>query len=62
MDYKSIRYSQPNLEISSKKVLEAVSKPHLRPNGRVVPRIKMLTYSRVRSAFEPIHALPSGMI
>jgi hypothetical protein len=42
--------------------LEVVSKPHLRPNGCVVPRIKMLTYWRVRSAFNPRDAFPLNLI
>jgi hypothetical protein len=42
--------------------LEVVSKPHLRLNGCVVPRIEMLTYSRVRSAFNSRNALPLNLI
>jgi hypothetical protein len=34
-------------------LLEAVSKMHLTLNGCVIPRIKMLTYWRVRSALKP---------
>jgi hypothetical protein len=41
---------------------ELVSKPHLAPDGCVVPRIEMLTYLRVRSAFNPRDALPSNTI
>jgi hypothetical protein len=42
--------------------VEVVSKPHLRPNGCVAPRIEMLTYSRVRSAFNSRDALPLSLI
>jgi hypothetical protein len=42
--------------------VEVVSKPHLRPNGCVVPRIEMLTYSRVRSAFNSRDALMHTLI
>ncbi len=42
--------------------MEAASKPRLRPERCVVPRIEMLTYFRVRSAFNPRDALLSGLI
>jgi len=42
--------------------LEAVAKLRLRPDGYVVPQIEMLTYYRVRSAFNPRCALPSNLI
>jgi len=42
--------------------LEEFSKPHLRPNGCVVPRIEMLTYLRVRSASNARDALPLNLI
>jgi len=35
---------------------------HLTSNGCVVPRIEMLTYYRVRSAFNPRDALPLNVI
>ena len=41
---------------------EVIPKPHLRLNGCVAPRIKMLTYYRVRSAFNPRGALPLSLI
>ena len=42
--------------------LEAVLKPHLRPNGCVVPRIEILTYYRVRSVFNSRDAVPLNLI
>ncbi len=42
--------------------LEVFSKPHLRLNGCVVPRIEILTYLRVRSVFNPRNALPLNLI
>ena len=42
--------------------LEVVSKPHLRPNGCVVPQIEILTYSRVRSVSNSRDALPLSLI
>jgi hypothetical protein len=40
-------------------LLEAVAKPHLRPNGCVIPQIEILTYSRVRSKTRvPIRGKP----
>jgi hypothetical protein len=35
--------------------------PRQRPNGFVVPRIEMLTYWRVRSAFNPRDASPLNL-
>jgi hypothetical protein len=43
-------------------LLEVVSKPHLRPNGCVVPQIEILTYYRVRSVFNLRDALPLNLI
>ena len=43
-------------------ILKLASKPHLTANGCVVPRIEMLTYERVRSAFNPLDALPLTVI
>jgi hypothetical protein len=44
------------------KSLEAISKKHLRPDGFVVGRFKMLTYYYVCSAFSPANASPSNLI
>jgi hypothetical protein len=44
------------------KVLEAISKPHLVPDGYVENLFKMLTYSRVCCAFSSVLALPSNAI
>jgi hypothetical protein len=52
---------QPNCRFYAK-ILEVVSKPHLRPNGCVVPQIEILTYFRVRSVFNPREALPLNLI
>ena len=41
---------------------EVVSKPHLRLNDCVVPRIEMLTYLRVRSASNTRDALSLNLI
>jgi len=41
------------------KRLEAISKMHLASNG---PRLEMLTYYGVRSAFKPQDALPLNAI
>jgi hypothetical protein len=38
--------------------LEPISKMHLSAHGGVAERLKMLTYYRVCSAFEPPRALP----
>jgi hypothetical protein len=38
------------------------SEARLTPDGGVVPRTEMLAYCRVRSAFSPRDALPSGVI
>jgi len=46
----------------SNSLSEAVSKPRLTPGGCVVLRFEMLAYWRVRSAFKPQDALPSGVI
>jgi hypothetical protein len=43
-------------------LLEMVSKPHLRPNGCVVPQIEILTYLRVRSVFNLRVASPVSLI
>ena len=43
-------------------ILKVVPKPHLRPNGCVVPRIEMLTYLRIRSASNTRDALPLNLI
>ena len=43
-------------------MLEAVSKPHLRPDSCVSARFKMLTYARVCCAFSSGCALLSGLI
>ena len=42
--------------------LEVALKPHLRPNGSVVPPIEMLTYFRVRSACNTRDALMHTLI
>ena len=43
-------------------LLEVDSKPHLRSNGCVAPRIEILTYLRVRSVFNSRDALPLNLI
>ena len=44
------------------RLLEAVSKPHLSPDGSVAGLLKMLTYFRVCCAFSSACALPSNLI
>ena len=44
------------------KNLELALKAHLTSNGGVVPQIEMLTYWRVRSAFNSRNALPLDVI
>jgi hypothetical protein len=44
------------------RILEAVSKPHLRSDGYVAALFKMLTYYRICSAFSLARALPSNLI
>ena len=39
------------------KILEAISKMHLTPNGRVAGLLKMLTYSRA-ALFHMLHMTP----
>ena len=47
---------------SSATKIEAATKMHLTPNGGVAPKIEMLTYWRVRSAFNFRAALPLSVI
>jgi hypothetical protein len=44
------------------KIIEVISKPHLRLNGRVAGLFKMLTYCRVCCAFSSAYALPLNLI
>ena len=59
---KSSRKISPGVMGSRKSLLEAVSKPHLRPNGRVAARFKMLTYIEICFAFSSACALPLNLI
>jgi hypothetical protein len=48
--------------INDRRILEAISKIHLTPNYGVADLLKMLTYSRVCSAFSSARALSLNVI